>query len=309
MATIISHKTEIINRDIALQAIFYMILSALCFSVVELAGAQLVHDVSPYQLVWARYAVHLLFMVIVLGPRYKTRLVRTARLPLQITRSLTMLGMPLFFLLAVSALPVHDVWGVYWISPLIALVFSVLILREPVGKTFWMIGVLGFGAMLLFFRADRGVFSVASLYAVGMGACLSLHLTLSRVLRHDHPLTSLFHPALWVFIPLSFVMPFVWKTPSLTSLAGMVIVGLVGALGLYALARSGELAPLPIVASFGYIEGLWTMLLDSVLLGLLPGRQTLLAVAIIGGITLYQFVHVYRQQTVSAAQHSGYSIE
>ncbi|MCB9453963.1 MAG: DMT family transporter [Anaerolineaceae bacterium] len=305
MESVIGHETTAISRDIVLQAIFYMILSALCFAVVELTGTQLVHDISAYQLVWGRYVVHLLFMVIVLGPRYKTRLVRTNRLPLQITRSLTMLGMPLFFLWAASTMPINDVWAVYWISPLIALVFSVLILREPVGRIFWMIGIVGFGAMAVYYRADRGILSLGSLYAVGMGACLSLHLTLSRILRNDHPLTSLFHTALWVFIPLTFVMPFVWETPSPTSLVGIVIIGLVGALGLYALARSGELAPLPLVASFGYTERLWTVLLDAVLFGLLPGKGALLAVVILCGVTIGQFVVVYRRQASAAGLASS----
>lgn len=300
MESVIHPKTLNVNRDSAMQAIFYMILSAVCFSVVELTGTQLVRDVSPYQLVWTRYAVHLLFMVVVLGPRYKTRLVRTARLRLQITRSLTMLGMPLSFIIAVTAMPANDVWSVYWLSPLIALGFSVLILREAAGRLFWAIGGLGFGAMLLIFRIDSGALSLASLFAVSMGACLSLHLTLSRILREDHPLTSLFHTALWVFISLSFVMPFVWKPPSLTSLVGMVIIGLVGALGLYALARSGELVPLPIVASFAYSEALWTLLLNLILFGILPGIRTIVGVAVICGITLYQFVYVYRQQTAAA---------
>ncbi len=302
MESVIRLKTLNVKRDSALQAIFYMILSAICFSVVELTGRQLVRDVSTYQLVWIRYAVHLLFMVVVLGPRYKTRLVRTSRLPLQITRSLTMLGMPLFFIMAVTAMPANDVWSVYWLSPLIALGFSVLVLREPVGRLFWVIGGLGFGAMLLIFRIDSGALSLASLFAVGMGACLSLHLTLSRILREDHPFTSLFHTALWVFIPLSFVMPFVWTPPSFTSLVGMVIIGLVGALGLYALARSGELVPLPIVASFAYSEALWTLLLNLILFGILPGIRTIVGVAVICGITLYQFAYVYRQRAAAARE-------
>lgn len=302
MESVIPAKTLHVNRDSVLRAILYMTLSAVCFSVVELTGTNLVRDVSPYQLVWTRYAVHLLFMVVVLGPHYKTRLVRTSRLPLQITRSLTMLAMPLFFIMAVSAMPSNDVWSVYWLSPLIALVFSVLVLREPVGRLFWAIGGLGFGAMLLIFRIDSGALSPASLFAVGMAACLSLHLTLSRILRQDHPLTSLFHTALWVFIPLSFVMPFVWTPPSLTSLVGMVIIGLVGALGLYALARSGELASLPIVASFAYSEALWTLLLNLILFGILPGIRTIVGVAVICGITLYQFVYVYRQQNAAARE-------
>lgn len=271
-----------------------MCLSALCFTVVELVGEHMVSNISPYQVVWTRYAVHLVFMLLVLGPVYKTRLVKTGRLKIQILRSMTMLAMPVCFILASATMPTHDIWAVYWSSPLVALALSAWVLRESADWRHWLVALVGLGGMLLIFQPDRAVLALAALLAFGMGVAISLHLTLSRVLRHDHPVTSLFHTALWVFLALSFMMPSVWRTPSLTSLVGMIIIGLVGALGLFALARAGELSPLPVVASFAYSESIWTLTLNAILFGVIPGKVVLLGLLVIIGVTAYSLVHEIR---------------
>jgi drug/metabolite transporter (DMT)-like permease len=295
MKTLIAPHLPAVNRIIVLRAAFCMILSSLCFALVEFTGAHLVYGVSPFQIVWTRYAVHLLFMVVVLGPRYKTTLVRTSQLPLQIVRSLTMLAMPLLFIASAMLMPVHDVWSLQWTSPLIMLALSTWVMHEPATTRQWVATGLGFVGMLLALRADGGVFSPFAILAIATGACWSLHLMFSRMLWADHPVTSLFHTALWVFILLGFAMPFVWSTPSALSLVGMTLIGLIGALALFALARSGELVPLPVVAAFGYIEAFWTLLLNALFFGALPGKRAIAGVVLILGVSLFQLIAEYRR--------------
>jgi hypothetical protein len=54
----------------------------------------------------------------------------------------------------------------------------------------------------------------------------------SRMLRTDHPITSLFYTALWVFLVLCVGLRTFWVVPSLRSLVGMVLIGVIGLLGL-----------------------------------------------------------------------------
>ncbi len=167
------------------RAIFFMCLSALCFAAIELAGQHMVQGVSSYEVVWTRYAVHLLFMGVALGPRYKTRLIQTSHLKLQIARGLCMLGMPICYILAAQAMPVNDVWSVYWLAPLIGLVLSSLMLGEDAGWKRWVANAVGFAGVLLILRPDRGIISLSSLLPIGMGLFFSLHLTLSRIANPD----------------------------------------------------------------------------------------------------------------------------
>lgn len=288
-------RLPVVLQSVSRRAILYMIFASFCFAAVELLGGLLVRAISPYQLVWGRYSVHLLFMVAFLSPRYKTRLIKTSHLKLQILRSLTMVAMPVTFLLATARMPVDNVWSVYWLSPLMMLGLSTLVLHETVGNIRWVAAIIGFVGMLLVYRPNQGILNPASLFALGTGLAISLHLMLSRVLRDDHPLVSLFHTALWVFVVFSFLMPFLWHAPTLSDIVAMVVVGLVGALGLFVLARAGELMPLSVVASFSYAEAIWNLLLRLLLLGVMPGKSELLGTLLITVVIMFLFIYEARQ--------------
>lgn len=282
-------------RRVTLRAILYMCLSGFSLSFVEIIGQFLVGGVSLYEVVWGRYAFHVFFMLTILGPRYKTTIVKTNHLGLQIIRSLTMFVMPVCAIISWQNMPIHDSWAVYWIAPLIMLILSVVMLREPVGTVRWAASIGGFMAMLLIFKPDGGVFLPAMLLSIGMAVSVSLHLTLSRILRDDHPLTSLFHTALWVLAVMSFVVLPVWQVPSLRNVVGMAIIAIVGLIGLWGLARSGELVPIPKVAFFFYSEAIWRLLINVLILGMLPDKRTMLGVLIIMVISAFMLYYELRQ--------------
>jgi drug/metabolite transporter (DMT)-like permease len=290
------------NVSVRTRAIFYMLLSAFCFALVELVGVRFLEGITLYQLVWGRYAVHIVFMIVVLGPRYKTTLVKTSNLKIQILRSLTMFMMPVSFLVAATQMPPHDIWSVYWLSPLIMLSLSTLVLHEPVGSVRWIAALIGFGGVLLIHRPDMGLFSPAMVLAFLVGLAISLHLMFSRILRHDHPLTSLFHTALWVFAAITFLMPFVWRTPSLNDVLVTIFVGIFGLVTLFFLARSGEIAPLSTVASFSYTEAIWTLLLNALVFGTMPSKSNLLGVLLIIGVAVYLYFYEMKHPAPEAAE-------
>jgi drug/metabolite transporter (DMT)-like permease len=283
-------------QRVTLRAIIYMSMSAFCFAFVEIVGAHLIEGISTYEVVWGRYAIHILFMVVILGPHFKTKLVRTNHLPIQIIRSLTMFAMPVCAILAMQfQMPEHDLWAVYWTSPLIMLGLSALILHESAGKTRWIAGLVGFVGALILFAPDQGIFTPAIFLALGMSLAVSLHLTLSRFLRHDHPLTSLFHTALWVFIVMSFFVLPVWQTITLRTLIGLIVIGLMGLVTLLVLARVGEIAPIPVAASFSYSESIWRILINIVFFGIFPNKHMLVGGLIIAAVSGFLLWYEMRQ--------------
>jgi len=281
-------------------AIAYMLLASMCFAAIEMVGARLVRGQSALETVWFRYATHLLVMLVVFAPRFRTGLVRTQRLGLQIARSLTMLAMPLCYLLAASHMPSVDVWSVYWTSPIVALALSTWVLGERAGRTRWMASVVGFVGVLVMLHPDPRTLTPAVVLAFGMGVCISLHLMFSRMLRTDHPITSLFYTGLWVFLVLSFGIRTFWVVPSLTSLVGMGLIGVIGLLGLYSLARAGELAPLAVVASFAYTEGLWEMGFGLVVLHVVPSLTSVTGALIVAATVAFLLVYEHRRAPVPA---------
>src|SRR5689334_1497435 len=119
-------------QNISRRAILCMLIASFCFAAIELLGRYFIHNIPLYQVVWSRYAVHILFMLAVFGPRFKTRLFKTSSIKLQIIRSLTMFAMPVCYVIAFGNMPTGDLWSVYWLSPGIMLALSAFVLREPV---------------------------------------------------------------------------------------------------------------------------------------------------------------------------------
>lgn len=281
-------------QNISRRAILCMMIASLCFAAVELIGVYFIKNIPLYQVVWSRYAVHLLFMLSVFGPRLKTRLFKTSRLKLQILRSLTMFAMPVCYVLAINNMPANDLWSVYWVSPAIMLALSALVLHEPVGNTRWIACIIAFGGALLILRPDQGILNPFSLTAFGCGLAISIHLMLSRVLRNDHSIVSLFYTAFWAFLSFSIFVPFLWKTPALTDLIGVVLIALLGMVALYTLARAGELVPLSVVGIFAYTELIWNLVIKSLLFGTVPGKSELLGAFVIALVTGFL---IYREST------------
>ena len=278
-----------------LTAIGHMLLASLCFAAIETVGGVFIRGESSVEIVWFRYATHLFIMLVVFAPRYRRGLVRSTKPSLQVVRSLTMLAMPACYLLAVHRMPSYDVWSVYWMSPLIALALSTFVLGERAGRTRWTASLVGLVGVLAILRPDAATLGPAMVLAFGMGLCISVHLMLSRVLRADSPITSLFHTALWVFIVLCFVIRTFWVVPDLSNMVGMVLIGLIGLVGLYSLARAGELAPLAVVASFAYSETLWLMFFGVLAFHIIPGRRSIAGAAVVAGTIGFLLVYEYQR--------------
>ncbi|HXC26241.1 MAG TPA: hypothetical protein VNU46_10030 [Gemmatimonadaceae bacterium] len=121
--------------------------------------------------------------------------------------------------------------------------------------------VIGFLGAILICRPDTDVFHPATLFALGMAASLACYLVMSRTMRHEAELPKLFHTALWVFVPLSFVLPFFWQTPTLQGFVVMSAIGVIGCGALYALDRSVEIAPPALMAPVLYTQLAWDALL------------------------------------------------
>lgn len=61
------------------RAILLMLCTVLCFSVLETTAKYLTRFYPVPQVVWGRYTVHLVLMLVLLGPRMRLNLVRTSQ--------------------------------------------------------------------------------------------------------------------------------------------------------------------------------------------------------------------------------------
>ncbi|MCC7368639.1 MAG: DMT family transporter [Chloroflexi bacterium] len=247
---------------------------------IEVGAAQALAGYSGFEVVWARYGTHLALMLVVFAPRRRTALVRTSRLWLQLGRGALMLGMPACFLFAARLLPPNDILAVFWISPLLVVLFGGLVLGERVQPGQYLCAAIAFVGVVLILQPASHLFWRPLLLALGMALSFGVYVICTRILRNEAPTTNLFYTAAVVFVVLSAVLPFFWRAPDFDALIAMMGVGSMGFVLLWMLDYALSVAPASTVAPLAFTQPLWF-----VLLGLLTGRTPNLFVAV-GALTV-----------------------
>jgi EamA-like transporter family len=122
------------------------------------------HHYSAFEIVWVRYGTHLLLMLVLWAPGGPARLVRTRRPGLHAVRALTMLGMPVFYVLAITRMPVDAILSLLWVAPLLAMLLAAVWLREWTGWRQWIAAATAYlGAVVIAGRPAIGLHAAAVL--------------------------------------------------------------------------------------------------------------------------------------------------
>ena len=140
-----------------------MLLAVMCFVILDTFAKLLSESYPVWQIVWARYAFHLVLIVVVLR-RALPRTLRTTRLPLQLLRSLLLVVTTALFFLGLSVLPLADAAAVMLLGPLFITALSVPLLREKVGPRRWAGVLVGLLAALAVVLGSFWLFSVATFF-------------------------------------------------------------------------------------------------------------------------------------------------
>ena len=248
------------------RAMAWMVAFGALWATVEVVAAPLLRHHSPYQVVWMRYAVHLLLMVAIWSWRDPRGLWRTRRPTYQLARSMLMLGMPASWAIAMNAgVPADTQMGLFWLSPLLVLPLAGWMLGERIGPRTWLVAAVACAGSLLVHPVHGVAHAWLLVLPLVMALCLALYVVMTRSLRTETTRANLFYTALGVFAALTPAMPFVWTAPTLAELGLMGVVGGLGLLTLLALDRCAGLAPLGVSAPLLYAQ-----LLVIVVLQLLP---------------------------------------
>lgn len=279
---------------------FYMGLAMAMWAVIENIPRYFTQHYTSYQIVWMRYTVHMLFMLVVFGPRRKWSFLRTRKPGLQIGRGMLMMGMHLSFIFAVRFIPMHATMAGFWVAPLILLGLSGL-RRERADALQWFLTAAAFGCTLVMLRPLNPLLHPAALLSIVMALCFVCYMQMTRAMADEDIQTSLFYTAFSVWVVLSALMPFYWVTPNLADTLLFSAIGLIGYVCLYGFDKAAELAPTWVSAPFGYTQPVLVLLTDWKLHGLYPGRIALgaagLLIICLGVTTLRKYarqpVHGY----------------
>lgn len=279
------------------RGILWVLAAMMLFVSLDTTAKYLSQTLPVPQVVWARYTVHALILVVLFAPRLP-RLLKTRRLGLQLVRSFMLLSTTLLFFLGLSRTPLASASAIMFLTPIIVTALSVPLLKERVGPRRWAGVLVGFMGAIIVIRPGGDLLHSASMLIFAAAFFNALFHITTRILgRTEDALTTLIYTAALGALISSLWVPFFWVWPSFEEWALIGLLGLFGAVSQYALIRAYEAAAPTAIAPFTYTTLLWATLYGYVLFGDLPDQWTLLGAAIIISSGLYIF---YRERVRKA---------
>ena len=272
----------------ATRAVLFMMIMVVCFSILETTAKYLSRSYPVPMLVWCRYAVHTVLMVILLAPRMGVNLVRTGQPGGQFFRAALLMGSTLFNFSALSFLPMAEVKAISFVSPLLVTLLAVWLLREHVSRPRWIAVVAGFCGVLFIVRPGSAMLQWPALFALGSASCYSVYQIMTRKFSEsENPLTTLFYTAVVGCVLMTLIVPFFWKTPELRHIPLLLLLGIAGGFGHFMLIKAMELENASFLSPLGYMQLLWVVLLGFLVFDDFPDAHAFLGMAIIVSSGLY----------------------
>ena len=276
-------------RDQGRRGILWMLLTMLVFAVLNAVAKHLTQTYPVTQVVWARYAFHMVLLAFLLRGRLR-QVMASQRLGLQLLRSALMVLSTGLFFAGIQRIPLADASAVLFVAPLLVTALSVPLLGERVGPRRWVGVAVGFVGSLIIIRPGAGVMQAAAFLPLAVAGLHAIYqITTRKVSAVDAPLTSLVYTALVGALVASAVVPAVWVTPDAAGWGLMAVLGLLGGGGHFALIKSFQAAPASTVTPFGYTALLWATALGFVFFDDLPDAWTVSGAAVIVASGLYIF--------------------
>ncbi len=207
--TVISSRIAKLNPT--LLSVLLICLVSFVWGFMEVLVQHIPGGYSIYQIIWVRYATHLLFMLLVFGPRYGLKLISTKKLGLQLLRSVMMLIMPASYVVATNYMPAKNILSIFWLLPVMIVVLAYLLLGERAAWFYWVAAAFGSVCLALLIHPNRQLTGLGVLLALIMGLSFSLYVVMTRMLQEESHITNLFYTAIGVIVPLSAGLTTFWK--------------------------------------------------------------------------------------------------
>lgn len=275
---------------------FATLMSALTLSLADYAE----QFMSPVQVIWSRFFVHMLITVIVFLPTRKGRLFKPKMVKPQLLRSLFFAIGVACYLIAPEYLQLDEVGAFSATIPVFAVIFSILILREKVGLDKWVATGLGFAGSLIVIRpgiSSDPVPVILLLAGIAIGGALVQIFTRLLAGRDDPAVTLVFTPFIGMLM-FSCALPFYWTMPDFHGWLVLVALGFGSFLIYLSMIHGLTLISSSTAAPLRYTELVWTLILGYFLFSDSIDEMTILG----GGIIIASGFYIsYRERQMKTA--------
>lgn len=279
----VPHLFQILKANAALRGILLMCTAAVMFPIMN-GTAKYLGTIYPMeQVIWIRILTHLIFVCLLFVPSLGWRIVRSKRVGTQLAASVMLFLSTYSFFMSVGTIPLAEATAITFVGPLMVTLMAVPMLGEKTSLFRVVCVFCGFMGALLVIRPGTEVFQAGSLLVVLSAFLYSLYqITTRKLAGFDRPETTVIYSGLVgsvVMVPMVLVR---WKAlESLTDMALLVSLGVIGGLGHYCVARALKITKASVIAPFHYLQIIFAVFYGYLVFNNLPDALTVLGGAII----------------------------
>lgn len=266
-----------------LSGIGILLFAVLLFSVFDATSKYLTQYFPVLFLVWARFFVNLLVLLI-MSPTIGREMFVTRRPLLMTVRCLLLSACTFFLVLAFRTMPLAETSALFFLGPLFVVLLAGPVLGEKTERKSWIAALCGFAGVLLLVRPDGEVAGVGIFFALCAALCNSFYQIFTRKLSNtEPPMCQFFYTALIGTLVMSIAVIPYWPEvkPSLTQ--GLLILSLGFSCGgaHLLLIRAFQETLASTLAPFLYVQLVWSTLLGWLVFDHFPDGLSTLGVMII----------------------------
>ncbi|MBO9195437.1 DMT family transporter [Rhizobium sp. 16-449-1b] len=222
--------------------------------------------------------------------RSKSKLFTQVEQPgLQFLRAaLAMVDTGLFYAACVY-LPLADVFTFYMAGPIYTTLASHFFLRENVGWKQWIAIIVGFLGVVLALRPSSEAMSFAAVFAISGSVSYSLAMVINKKLARTSDAVLVSYQSIVGIVGAGAFSIFDWRPMTMSGLAAMLLLGLVGTAAHLMLTRAVKLAPVSVLAPIQYTLLLWGIVFGIVFFGDYPSVTTIVgsAIIVVAGLSIF----------------------
>lgn len=282
--------THAATRRQRLTAIALIIGSVACFTVTDTSAKILVTSGYPVeQVVWARYAVNVALLFVVLNPWTVPGLFRTQRPGLQILRSGFLVLSTGCNFFALQYLALADAVAIMYMAPMIVALLAGVVFGQWLGTRRAIAIAIGFLGIVIVTRPGLGGVHWAALLSLAAATSYACYQIATRVLAgRDSTATTLTYSGLVGALVLTPFIPPVFVAPKGgLDLALMIACGASATIGHWMLIVANKHMPAQALAPFGYAQIVWMTLAGWWVFGDVPGATTIIGAGVVIASGLY----------------------
>jgi len=283
-------------------------ISVIFFSINDVAIKFLSGGYALHQVVLIRSAIGLLVIICFIAPFTSGwALARTKRVKMHMARGLLVVFANMAFFLGLAAMPLADAVAIFFISPLVITLFSVLFLGEAVGPRRWAAIGIGFLGVLVMMRPGTEAFQVASLLPLVAAFCYAgLHVLTRKIGATESAATMAFYiQIMFIIVGLGFglivgdgrfadqsdaSLAFLfraWNWPDPADFPVFLILGIGIAIAGFLISQAYRVAEASFVAPFEYLALPISVVWGMIVFDEFPGAWDYLGMALILGSGLF----------------------